>query len=76
MRTHTGEQTFKFDKCSKRFRLTQDLKVHMSTYADIKPFQCDECSIRFSTSMFFRVTREYILMKNLFDVIYDLKGIM
>ena len=48
--THTGEKSFQYDICHKKFRDSSDLTRHTRTHTGEKPFECDICHSRFSQS--------------------------
>ncbi|XP_059904954.1 zinc finger protein 431-like isoform X2 [Gadus macrocephalus] len=47
MRTHSGENPYKCDQCTKGFSLKRHLKSHMRTHSGEKPYKCDQCTKRY-----------------------------
>ena len=48
MRTHSGENHFVCNECSKYFSQAGYLKKHIRTHSGEKPFVCKECLKSFS----------------------------
>ena len=48
MRTHTGEQPYKYEKCDKAFAQKGTLKQHMLTHTGEQPYKCSLCDGAFA----------------------------